>query len=253
MGSAAPTRRRPRLRRPPPPRRAPRRGSGAPVTLVFGGDVHFEGSLRGQLDANPSGMFNPIRDLLTGADVAIVNLETADRDRRIARSEGVQLPGATGGVRSVAGRGRGRGLDGEQPRTRLRPGGPGRDAGSEAGDATRRARDRGQRRGGLPAVADRDQGSATRGVRCHRRARRLVDRVLDGHGRPGGPGVEQGVEPGASPRRHPSRPHGRGHCRRVPALGHRGADVSVRRASRSWPSRWWARVRTSWSAVTPTG
>ena len=55
----------------------PRRGSGAAVTLVFGGDTHFEGVLRSKLDANPNGMFSPIAGVLSGADVAMVNLETA--------------------------------------------------------------------------------------------------------------------------------------------------------------------------------
>jgi poly-gamma-glutamate synthesis protein (capsule biosynthesis protein) len=55
----------------------PRRGDGQPVTLAFGGDVHFEGSLRSQLASNPRGMFAPIAPTLSAADVAMVNLETA--------------------------------------------------------------------------------------------------------------------------------------------------------------------------------
>lgn len=55
----------------------PRRGSGAPVTLVFGGDTHFEGSLRTQLESNPGAMFAPVAGVLGGADIAMVNLETA--------------------------------------------------------------------------------------------------------------------------------------------------------------------------------
>ncbi len=58
-----------------------RRGSGQPVTFAFGGDVHFEGALRGKLDANPAGMFAPIAGELSGADVAMVNLETAITER----------------------------------------------------------------------------------------------------------------------------------------------------------------------------
>ncbi len=54
-----------------------RRGSGEPVVFAFGGDVHFEGSLRAQLDSNPGGMFSPIAGELGTADVAMVNLETA--------------------------------------------------------------------------------------------------------------------------------------------------------------------------------
>ena len=55
----------------------PRRGNGTAVTLVFGGDTHFEGVLRSKLDANPGGMFAPIAGVLGGADIAMVNLETA--------------------------------------------------------------------------------------------------------------------------------------------------------------------------------
>ena len=55
----------------------PRRGSNQPVTLAFGGDTHFEGNLASLLRSNPSGMFAPIAPTLSGADVAMVNLETA--------------------------------------------------------------------------------------------------------------------------------------------------------------------------------
>ena len=55
------------------------RGSGGPqpVVLAFGGDVHFEGTLRARLDASPSTTLAPIAPLLRRADVAMVNLETA--------------------------------------------------------------------------------------------------------------------------------------------------------------------------------
>jgi poly-gamma-glutamate synthesis protein (capsule biosynthesis protein) len=58
-----------------------RRGSGQPVTFAFGGDVHFEGSLRSKLDANAAGMLGPIAPELQAADVAMVNLETAITQR----------------------------------------------------------------------------------------------------------------------------------------------------------------------------
>ena len=41
------------------------------------GDTHFEGGLRSQLDRNQNGMFAPIAPTLGGADLAMVNLETA--------------------------------------------------------------------------------------------------------------------------------------------------------------------------------
>jgi hypothetical protein len=67
---------------PPEPRQTttttrPRRGSGQPVTFVFGGDVHFEGRIGDQLSANPAGMFAPIAPELSQADIAMVNVETA--------------------------------------------------------------------------------------------------------------------------------------------------------------------------------
>jgi poly-gamma-glutamate capsule biosynthesis protein CapA/YwtB (metallophosphatase superfamily) len=52
-------------------------GSGKPVVLAFGGDVHFEGSLRTKLDASPSTTLAPVAPLLRRADIAVVNLETA--------------------------------------------------------------------------------------------------------------------------------------------------------------------------------
>lgn len=55
----------------------PRRGSGEPVVFAFGGDVHFEGSLRSQLAADPYGMFAPVAGELGAADIAMVNLEAA--------------------------------------------------------------------------------------------------------------------------------------------------------------------------------
>jgi poly-gamma-glutamate synthesis protein (capsule biosynthesis protein) len=55
--------------------------SREPVTLAFGGDVHFEGSLRSRAIADPAGLLAPITPVLSRADVAMVNLETAVTDR----------------------------------------------------------------------------------------------------------------------------------------------------------------------------
>jgi poly-gamma-glutamate synthesis protein (capsule biosynthesis protein) len=57
------------------------RGSGEPVTLAFGGDVHFEGFLRSKLAADPAGLLAPIAPVLQAADLAMVNLETALTER----------------------------------------------------------------------------------------------------------------------------------------------------------------------------
>ena len=52
-------------------------GSGKPVTLAFGGDVHFEGVLESKLAASPSKVLAPIAPVLGEADIAVANLETA--------------------------------------------------------------------------------------------------------------------------------------------------------------------------------
>ena len=78
----------PSRRRPPPPdhRPAPRAGdprepTGEPVTLAFGGDVHFEGAIESRLAANPATTLGPIAEVLRRADLAVVNLETAITER----------------------------------------------------------------------------------------------------------------------------------------------------------------------------
>ncbi|MFZ4519246.1 MAG: CapA family protein [Microthrixaceae bacterium] len=50
-------------------------GSGNAVTLAFAGDSNFEG-LDGALTSNAAGVLAPVAPLLSGADVAMVNLET---------------------------------------------------------------------------------------------------------------------------------------------------------------------------------
>jgi hypothetical protein len=65
------------------PRRAddPREPTGEPVTLAFGGDVHFEGAIESRLAANPATALGPIANVLRRADLAVVNLETAITER----------------------------------------------------------------------------------------------------------------------------------------------------------------------------
>ncbi|MEZ5374788.1 MAG: CapA family protein, partial [Microthrixaceae bacterium] len=55
----------------------PTLGSGRPVTIVFGGDTAIRGPSVELLAADPSSVFGPIDDLLAGADLALLNLETA--------------------------------------------------------------------------------------------------------------------------------------------------------------------------------
>ncbi len=56
---------------PPAPPRRPR-----PVTIALAGDVHFEGALRGRLEA-PATALARLTSTLAAADVAVVNLETS--------------------------------------------------------------------------------------------------------------------------------------------------------------------------------
>lgn len=53
------------------------RAPKGPVTIAFGGDVHFEGELRARLDGDPDTAFGPIAKTLRAADLTMVNLETA--------------------------------------------------------------------------------------------------------------------------------------------------------------------------------
>ena len=58
-------------------------GSRQPVTIAFGGDVHFEGMLARRL-ADPGTAMGPLASRLAEADVSIVNLETAVTTRGAA-------------------------------------------------------------------------------------------------------------------------------------------------------------------------
>ncbi|TDD91365.1 CapA family protein [Actinomadura rubrisoli] len=69
---------------PPGASSAPAKGSGGrptaspkqPIIIAFGGDTHFEGSLRSRL-ASPKTALGPVARTLRAADLAMVNLETA--------------------------------------------------------------------------------------------------------------------------------------------------------------------------------
>lgn len=51
-----------------------------PVTLVFGGDIHFDGSLGDRLQRDPATVLSGLQPVLAEADLAVVNLETAVGD-----------------------------------------------------------------------------------------------------------------------------------------------------------------------------
>ena len=65
---------------PSPPATSSALTPDSPVTLAFGGDVHFEGRLTGLLTTDGLAALRPV---LGGADVAVVNLETAITDRGV--------------------------------------------------------------------------------------------------------------------------------------------------------------------------
>lgn len=56
---------------------ADRLGSGEPVTIAVGGDIHFETPIRERLARSPGSVLAPVAPLLQDADLAVVNLETA--------------------------------------------------------------------------------------------------------------------------------------------------------------------------------
>jgi poly-gamma-glutamate capsule biosynthesis protein CapA/YwtB (metallophosphatase superfamily) len=59
----------------------PATGSGRPVTLAFGGDVHFEPPIRQWLSSSPSTVLAGVAPALRAADIAMVNVETAITSR----------------------------------------------------------------------------------------------------------------------------------------------------------------------------
>ena len=61
--------------------------SGKPVVLAFGGDVHFEGPLERRLAGDARHALDPIAPVLSSADIAVVNLETAVTNSGTAASK----------------------------------------------------------------------------------------------------------------------------------------------------------------------
>jgi poly-gamma-glutamate capsule biosynthesis protein CapA/YwtB (metallophosphatase superfamily) len=65
----------------PAQRSGPEEAPLPPVTLAFGGDVHFEGVVGERLRSDPATTFGPVAEVLSAADLAVVNLETAVTER----------------------------------------------------------------------------------------------------------------------------------------------------------------------------
>ncbi len=81
-GKATPAAKTTRAPRKPKPHGSPLspnwRGDGKAVTLAFGGDVHFEGSLGERLAADPAtALDGNIAKLLSGSDLSMTNFESA--------------------------------------------------------------------------------------------------------------------------------------------------------------------------------
>jgi hypothetical protein len=72
------------------------RGNGQPVTFAFAGDTQFDGQLGAQLQADPNGVLAPVTPVLAGADLAMVNFESAITER------GEPVPGKNFHFRSPA-------------------------------------------------------------------------------------------------------------------------------------------------------
>lgn len=64
---------------PPVPQGDPRTmlGSGQPVTITFGGDIHFDGPLASTLAKDPASMLLGVQPVFGASDLAVVNLETS--------------------------------------------------------------------------------------------------------------------------------------------------------------------------------
>jgi poly-gamma-glutamate synthesis protein (capsule biosynthesis protein) len=52
-------------------------GTGQPVTIAFAGDTFFDGPLGDRLAADPASVLAPVAPILSSADLAMVNMETA--------------------------------------------------------------------------------------------------------------------------------------------------------------------------------
>lgn len=81
---------------------ARRSAATAPVTVAFGGDVHFESWLADAVRDHPDTALAPLRDLLGTADVAVVNLETAVTERGIAAAKRYAFRAPAQGVGALA-------------------------------------------------------------------------------------------------------------------------------------------------------
>ena len=165
-GKASPAAERPA--RAATPKRGPL-GSGKPVVLAFGGDVHFEGVLATKLATAPSQVLAPIAPVLELADIAVVNLETAvtnggspSAKTFVFRTPSTAFAALRGGGIDVASMANNHGLDYGRPASATRSRRPGATASRSSGSAA--TTDRRTRRTGGQSTASASRSSARR--RC---------------------------------------------------------------------------------------
>ena len=199
-------------------------------------------------------MFSPIAGELGAADVAMVNLETAITDGGSPEPKAYNFRAPASALAALARRRGRRRDDGEQPR---------RWTTGPTASPTRSPR---RPRACCPMVGiGNDAAEAYAPWQTVVKGQRIsvigATDVLDEAFSSTWPATDtqaglasaKDAEPGAARRRGPGGASGQRHARRVPALGHRGLDLSVgppagaRAGASSMP------VPTSWSAVTPTG
>jgi poly-gamma-glutamate synthesis protein (capsule biosynthesis protein) len=82
------------------PHRPPTASPGT-VTLAFAGDVMFGGMIAPQLATDPDGLLDGVTPLLRGADLAVVNLETAITERGAAEPKEFNFRAPPTGLRAL--------------------------------------------------------------------------------------------------------------------------------------------------------
>jgi poly-gamma-glutamate synthesis protein (capsule biosynthesis protein) len=84
------------------PRKRGRAKPSAPVTLAFGGDVHFERWIGTAVQSDPQRALGPLAGLLGDADLSVVNLETAVTARGTPVSKRYTFRGPEHGLFALA-------------------------------------------------------------------------------------------------------------------------------------------------------
>ena len=199
--------------------------------------------------SDPATAFGPIATVLGSADFTAVNLETAVTSRGHAAAEDLPLPHPASGLHRDPRRRDRPGHDGQQPRPRLRPGGPGGHAGGGPGAPASRT----WGSGSTPPRRGRPYMTTIKGVqdRGHRGipGRRLASSWVATRHRPG---EANSINLRPHARRGPGRQAARRSRHRVHALGHRGPGVPRPEPAVTGAASWPRQEPASSSARTPT-